>query len=134
MGYCMNQEETEFFVSKDHLVPMMEAIRDLRGKESITDGSGRHFSWVSHNFHTLTDPVEMLHAWRWEAEQDSEGNIDFIHFCGEKYGDDPLLFQTIAPFVTAGGYIQMRGEDGERWRWCFDGQKVTEQRAKVTWE
>lgn len=134
MGYYMNQEETEFFVSKDNLTPMMEAIRALQGKESITDGSGRHFSWVRQDFHKLTDPIEMLRAWRWDAEQNQEGDIDFLHFRGEKYGDDALLFQTIAPFVAPGGFIQMRGEDGGRWRWCFDGQKMTEQRAKVSWE
>lgn len=134
MGYYMNQEDTEIFISKDHLLPMMEAIRALHGKETITDGSGRHFRWVSNDFYRINDPIEMLRAWRWEAEQDKEGNIDFIHFCGEKYGDDPVLFQTIAPFVAAGGYIQMRGEDGGKWRWCFDGQKMIEQRAKLTWE
>jgi hypothetical protein len=133
VGYCMDQEETEFFVSKDNLLSMMEAIRALHGKETITDSGGRHFSWVDHKFHTITDPIKMLRAWRWDAEQNQEGNIDFLHFRGEKYGDDPVLFQAIAPFVRAGSYIQMRGEDGGRWRWCFDGQKMTEQQAKATW-
>jgi len=134
MGYYMYQQETEFFVAKDNLVAMMEAIRALHGKESVKDGGGSHFSWVDYDFHTITDPVKMLEEWRWDAKQDQNGNIASLHFTGEKYGDDKLLFQTIAPFVRAGSFIQMRGEDGAQWRWVFDGQEMTEQQAKVTWE
>jgi hypothetical protein len=125
----MKLVEETFFIAVQDLQPMMEAIRALHGKETIKDTDGLHFSWVDDDFHILTDPVKMLEAWRWDAEQDKAGNIDYLHFTGEKYGDDPKLFQAIAPFVRAGSYIQMRGEDGRTWRWCFDGQKMTTEEA-----
>jgi hypothetical protein len=134
MGYYMDLLEAGFFVAKDNLLPMMEAIRGLHGQETIQDGSGRHFSWVEHNFHTITDPILMLRAWRWDAEQDKEGNIDYLHFRGEKLGDDGILFRAIAPFVRADSYIQMRGGDGDQWRWFFDGKRMTELKAKISWE
>jgi len=131
MGYCMDQREADFFVAKDNLQPMLKAIQDLHGSETIGDSSGRHFSWVDNDFHAIDDPIEMLGEWRWNAEKDDDGNIDTIYFGGEKLGDDNILFNAIAPFVREGSYIEMRGEEGDRWRWCFDGTTMTEKNANI---
>lgn len=32
------------------------------------------------------------------------------------------------------GYLAMQGEDGELWRWVFDGQHMREQFPQMTWE
>jgi hypothetical protein len=134
MGYCMSQCESDFFVPADKLGAMVAAIQALHGEETIGDSSGRHFSWVPQNFHTISDPVESLRAWRWDAELDDEGNINVLYFGGEKVGDEDTLFSAIAPFVKAGSYIEMQGEEGERWRWLFDGQEMTEKSATITWD
>ena len=39
----------------------------------------------------------------------------------------------IAPYVEAGSYIEMYGEDGDKWRYVFDGKTVKEVYPKVEW-
>jgi len=133
MGYCMTQQDSDFFVSAANLPKMVKAIQSLHGNESIRDTSGRHFSWVESDFFVFNDAERILQAWRWNGELDGEGNINAIYFEGEKLGDDNVLFDAIAPFVKAGSFIEMRGEDGERWRWCFDGKTMVEKQAIIEW-
>lgn len=61
------------------------------------------------------------------------GDLTDIHFIGEKLGDEKILFQALAPFVDKGSFIEMEGEDGDLWRWTFDGQQMIEQVARITW-
>jgi hypothetical protein len=109
---------------------VVTAIQSLRGKETC----GTHFSWVDKNFHKLTDVKAIIRAWRWEPKFDENGNICGINFDGEKYGDDGILFNAIAPYVEAGSYIEMVGEDGAKWRWIFDGETCEEKQATISWE
>jgi len=133
MGYSIQQRDQSFFVPHSRLPAMVASIQDLAGQETIRDGSGYHFSWVEQGFDKHDDPNDILRAWRWSPEFDDRGNIDTIYFNGEKLGDCNMLFEAIAPYVKAGSYIEMTGEDGARWRWCFDGTTMTEKTAKVTW-
>ena len=73
-------------------------------------------------------------SWRWEVEEDEDHNIISINFCGEKSGDDLILFDAIAPFVEPGSMIEMLGEDGAKWRWIFDGKTCEEKYAKIVWD
>jgi hypothetical protein len=134
MGYRMEQRETSFRIPAGKLPKAAVAIRKLHGGETITDSSGRHFSWVDHNFHTLTDPKDVFRAWRWDIFLDNEGNVDGIEFCGEKLGDDLVMFEAIAPHVEPESYIVMHGEDGYIWRWYFNNGKVDEQDGHITWK
>ena len=133
MGYYMDQRDADFFIPADKLPAVVAAIQGLHGSETIRDSGGRHFSWVPQDFHTLTDPSAIFDAWRWTVGFSPAGDIDTISHDGEKLGDDNVLFDAIAPFVKAGSYIEMSGEDGERWRWLFDGKNMVEKTATVTW-
>lgn len=72
----------------------------------------------------------------YELKFDADGNIVDISFYGEKLGDDLKVFQKIAPYVRAGSFLEMEGEDNEIWRWVFQNGKCREVKAKVhvTWE
>ena len=72
----------------------------------------------------------------YELKFDDDGNIVDISFYGEKLGDDLKVFQKIAPYVRAGSFLEMEGEDNEMWRWVFQNGKCREVKAKVqvTWE
>lgn len=133
MGYCMQQVEESFHISADNVPKVVDAIRRLSGRETIRDATGAHYSWVRQDFARLTTIPELMRAWRWEVETE-DGNIVAIEFCGEKLGDDHILFNAIAPFVKKGSYIEMSGEDGERWRWVFDGKTCVEKTATISWE
>jgi hypothetical protein len=134
VGYNMSQDHSEFFIPADKVASAVEAIQDLHGHETIKDGSGRHFSWVDADFYTHDNPGLILQAWRWESEFDDDMNLVGLQFEGQNLGDDNILFEAIAPFVKAGSYIEMNGEDGEKWRWIFDGKTMVEKTATVSWD
>ena len=64
----------------------------------------------------------------------TRGNVTGISFHGDKMGEDYQMFQSIAPYVRSGSFIEMIGEDGEQWRWVFKDGKCREIIAKVSWE
>ena len=78
----------------------------------------------------------LAHLWRYPYDYtfDAEGNITEIEHTGQKLGRDYEQFQKAAPYVKDGSYIEMHGEDGERWRWVFQDGKCREIAAKFTWE
>jgi hypothetical protein len=39
----------------------------------------------------------------------------------------------IAPYVEENSYIEMVGEDGDRWRWVFKNGKCEEKYPEVIW-
>ncbi len=134
MGYGMQQDGDDFFIPADKVSAAVAAIQGLYGSETIRDSSGRHFSWVSPGFHLINEPSALFYAWRWTVGFSPEGDINNITFDGEKLGDDNAFFDAIAPLVKAGSYIEMVGEDGERWRWIFDGKEMVEKTATVSWD
>ena len=104
--------------------------RTWRGKdEPITT----HYSWVDEreilDAKTFEDVAK---AFRWSVGQDEKGNIDAIYFDGQKLGGDELAFlDTIAPYVKKDSYIEMEGEEGERWKWYFNGAECIEYFAEI---
>lgn len=127
MGYYMNQRGCNFFVPASNVQSMIEAIHNL--------DNGSHYSWVKMNFLDSKDVEEIFKCWRWSIELDPDtGNIVDIFFDGEKMGDDEALLKAIAPFVKAGSFIEMSGEDNAMWRWCFDGEKMVEKLPTITWD
>lgn len=108
----------------------------MAGKETILDASGHHFSWVSENFYEQNSLFDIMREWRWSVFEDpmENGDITSIEFIGEKSGDDLILFEALAPFVEAGSFIEMIGEDGYHWRWFFDGKTCEEQEGTVTYK
>jgi len=109
MGYYMSQMDTNFYIRKECFDDVIESMKKLHGKETC----GEHFS-------------------RWEARLNNRGDINYIEFMGEKYGDEPILFNSIASYVDDGipyyredCYIEMNGVRG-RWRWIFIGDKCIE--------
>jgi hypothetical protein len=137
MGYYMEQRYADFHIKKVNFNNVIQAIKNLHGEEIIADSSGSHFSWVDQKFYTYNNIKELFDAWRWEvshAEDNDDADIIDINFSGEKLGDDFELFQAIAPWVEKDSYIEMQGEDGSSWRWCFDGKKCIEKSAKIVWD
>lgn len=42
-----------------------------------------------------------------------------------------MMFNTIAPFVEKDSYIQVSGEEGDSWRWVFNGTTCEEVLSSV---
>ena len=151
MGYYMDQMDSKFFVAAEHILAMVTAIHALASRHELMGGASyqngeivsRHFSWVNNDFVDCHDVKELFRKWGWSIEL-KDKNIVSIFFEGDKMGDDEVLMQAIAPYVEAGSYIEMRGEDSiphrvawqayTTWRWCFDGKTMVEKYPTITWE
>jgi hypothetical protein len=93
------------------------------------------YSWVDTNKFVKAETfAEALGEWRWNCFINDAGDLEEINFDGEKLGDDAILLEAIAPFVEAGSYIEMEGEEGCHWKWCFDGKTMTEKSGRVVYE
>jgi len=132
MGYYMDQIEADFEIKHDLQEKALEAIKNLAsGSDSPRH---LHYAWVNDGeYCDAKDLDTAMDAWRWHVERNEDGDIDYISFEGEKLGDDEILFNAIAPYVTQGSYIQMSGEEGCIWRWVFDGEKCAEIYPKIEW-
>lgn len=127
MGYCMQQADAVFGISKDKHA---EALKKLKRAQATAA-----FTWSSNDdvvrAKTLADAMD---AFCWPVAQDADGNITSIRFEGEKAGDDMRFFEVLAEFVDDGSFIEMYGEDGSRWRWIFSDGNVREKAANVSWD
>jgi hypothetical protein len=128
MGYCIEQvQQHPFIIRVGNFDAAHAAIKALHGRETVNDSSGAHFRFVDQKFYERTSLRAILSAWRWSVTRApalAGGDIIAIEFEGQKLGDDDLLFATLAPFVESGSCIEMEGEDGNTWRWEFEGQAV----------
>lgn len=106
----------------------------------LAEGSG------SVNIINLPGALAALEAAGFEADDDGYDNevrfypwhyfptTQWLEFHGEKLRDSALeALRAIAPFVAAGSYVEMMGEDNAMWRWVFDGVTVHELRPTITW-
>ena len=130
MGYCMTIEDQEFLIKKKNMAGALAAIKAISG-ESI-------FSWINAKECQGADTLEdALMAWRWppymNKSANPKGEIVNLEFDGEKSGDEDILFRAIAPFVESGSFIEMRGEDGCRWRWLFHKGELHEIYPEIVW-
>jgi hypothetical protein len=130
MGYCIELREENFKVtvakSLEAFPIVMKSIINERNTSTMS------FSWVDdEDIEKAKSLTDLMTSFRWEPDIDSEGNIISIDFCGEKLGDDKILFDIIAPFVEDDSYIEMSGEDGSIWRWIFKDGECTEKDATI---
>ena len=130
MGYCISQVCEKFGIDSE--AGALAAIRQLcSGDEK--------FAWVvSADVLKATTLDAAMVAWGWrldraESIDDVPGAVNGIVCHNEKLGDDDRLFAAIAPHVTPGSFIEMRGEDDAHWRWVFNGTSCREVAAVVTW-
>ena len=67
-----------------------------------------------------------------DGTYDEEGNL--IDLCySSKIGSEDHFFQSIAPFVKEGSYINWSGEDNSMWQWYFNGKEMVTRSAHITW-
>jgi len=140
MGYYINMRHNIICIPAAKHDQCLAAIKALANTVADPFNSG-HYSWVrTYEFANATTLREALAAWRWvDPNQDltnpdnKNKNIEELYFTGEKLGDDEVLMHAIAPYVEAGSYIEMVGEDDFHWRWYFDGTSCTEQVGQIVY-
>jgi hypothetical protein len=126
MGYCISQRNSSFFISSKNITPVIKAIKSI-----TSDGN---YSWVSDNFKNCNTIAELFKSWRYTIDYNDDCDIDSISFTGEKSGNCLVLFQAIAKFVKKGSFIEFQGEDGELFRFSFNGKSCKEIYPTISWK
>lgn len=143
MGYCMNMQDSSFYIPKASFSDALAAIKGVMNNSDKMHGASyeggketcRWYSWVNTDAVLAAETLqEAMCVWRWKPYVSDSGDIEGISFFGEKSGQDEVFFRAIAPFVKSDSYICMHGEDGAHWRWYFDGFRCLEQNGKVVYE
>jgi hypothetical protein len=124
MGYYITVRGMDFTLKEKNFDKALEAIKELEPH-----------GWCRGNARTAQSLWEAMSCWRWTPEVNPKtGDIDYLYFDGEKLGDDEEFFNKIAPFVEEDSYIEISGEEGAIWRWCFKNGTIKEQSANISWE
>lgn len=127
MGYEMSLKEQKFFIKKEDKEKALELLKDLLRSDN-------EIRWVSKR--GIIDSItleEAIEECCWVLKNDGDGNVNGISFEMEKLGDEYKIFNAIAPTVKNGSFIEMRGEDGNVWRWVFKDGKCEEVKPKIEW-
>ena len=141
----MNQIDCYFNMKKetfDEALKVTKALITDKAKEQYgTTGyvmqkgeiTSRHYGFVEEeNVARANNFKDAAEAFRWDMWVDDEGDIYGTMFNGEKYtGSEQTFFNTIAPYVREGSYIEMQGEEGEMWKWYFNGMECMEYQAQI---
>lgn len=99
---------------------------------------GYGMSMKNSKFHVKTENFGRVYAalqhHGYVFEVDSIGNVTGIEYVGEILSNEEEAFAKIAPYVESGSYLEMCGEDGERFRWIFNNGTFKEIIAKTIWD
>lgn len=77
MGYYMHQRESNFFLPKEKQHEALEAVKDAGRSKPKVFGS---------NILQAQTLQEVLDWWCWKPQFDKDGNIEALHFEGNKSG------------------------------------------------
>jgi hypothetical protein len=129
MGYYVSQmDDCQFKIKKENIAGCLQALKEMAKREA-------NFSWVQNVVVRGADTItQAFDEWRWQVKFNEDGDVSALYFEGQKLGDEDSLFQTIAPFVEAGSYIGMSGEEDCIWRYCFDGTDCVESHPEMVWK
>ena len=139
MGYCINITDHYVLIPNDQKDAALTALKAMAENTDQMGGGGysggevvqRWFSWVDmKQLANAKTVVEAFNAWRYEFVEHDDG-IVLEYFNGEKLGDDTFLWETMAPFIKGGGFIEVHGEDGF-WRWKFNDGQFREVELRLT--
>ena len=135
MGYSAKCIDAEFDIEPDKRPGALAALKALADRPREHDWGYTDYEEVAE----ATDLFTAIRTFGWECpflleSGPSDQYLQAASYLYEKlsYGDK-LLFNTIAPFVKPGSYLEMSGEDGARWRYVFDGKVMKEVSPTVSW-
>lgn len=136
MGYEVRSAGSRLEIKRENWGEALKALKALMRREDLmqcTYFNARQracprFKWVNHEAVNKARTLpEALKAWRWEAlasPLENLGSILQLEFTGEFLGDEDVLFEALAPYAEAGGWVRLEGEDGAVIVWNFTGRTV----------
>lgn len=144
MGYCVTMDCNNVNISLENANAALQAVKDLQKDTSrMSGGCSAYQGQPAQFWYGFTIPaqimqaatlIDVLKAWRYEAEEQDDGSISVSYFSGEKLADDAILWKALAPFVNPEAEILCTGEDDYHWKWTFTDNKFHELSGKVVYE
>lgn len=124
MSYNIEQCASVFFISSENVSSAFKDLKSACKERDLFDGLK--------NVHHLDCA---LGDFGWALEFDDDENVIEIILLNSYYDEDEeeILFTALAPYVKAGSFIEIIGEDHETWRWVFDGVTYQTKKPTVTW-
>lgn len=122
MGYQIEKVEIDVHFEIENVPNVLEALRILC--EQDRKYSGVHSAGVLDAV-KRKDIAGALVKWRYDSRQMiTDWKTVIIQIAGwtapdQRYGDDEVLWATLAPWVQHGSRITWTAVDGERWRFSF---------------
>ena len=133
MGYYATNSNSVICIKAENVPAALAAIKAMYQTE---DGlASRRFSWIDSETVLKAQTLsEALAEWRWDCSKGSNGDLRDVTFAGDKLGDDEDLWFNLAPFIEHGGFIEMRGEDDDLWRWVFWRGEMRTEYPTIIWD
>jgi hypothetical protein len=133
MGYYVSITEAKFSIPANKIE---EALATSLTCEGIQNSPTYYVSQIEH-YEYLPPLIKLFmlvkKTWSFNLIIKDNSVVD-IYFEAEKWHGNDVWFKAVASCIDAGSFVEMTGEDGEKWRYVFDGQYVVEKRPKVIWE
>lgn len=120
MGYSIDCRDSRFRISRPRAA--LAALQAANRDRPLFD-----FEALPAEVQAARTVVEALEACWWEVEADEKGHVSGLFYEGKlltSLEDVERLFATLAPFVRAGSYLAIHGEDGARWRYVFKNRRL----------
>lgn len=126
MGYVIELIESDVHMDAEKCPAALECLKlvsDPTHPIGQSKGAGS-FKWVHFDHTEWRNIEEAMEDWRLPVTLDERGDIVDIEFKGEKYGEEKLVLDTIAPMLRDGSFLKFRGEDREEWLYVVKGTTV----------
>lgn len=124
MGYNIRLNHAQFIIKKENVKDATKALKEYADNRF----SNREFDWRKRRH--LEDVLKLF---CYNCDYDDDDNVNDIDFNGEKLSNDEEMLNVIAPYVEYGSYIEIDGEEGEKWRWFFTGKRCIQINPVISW-
>ncbi len=92
--------------------------------EGMNHHPAKWFAWMPADYpNELKTFHDIISRLGFEPTYNEEGDLVLVSY-DDKTGAEGLFFDAISPWVAKDSFIDWRGEDGDEWRWAFDGVTV----------
>ena len=143
MGYYISIPQSSFRIRTADLPKIYDLVAHLMSDEMIEKHShgGSYFAkektaswyaWVDTEAVRKAvadkDIEAIFRLWGYELTRlnEKDGETIFaldIRMGNAKIGDEEKFFSAIAPVMVHGSFLDVHGEDGQKWRWLFENGK-----------
>lgn len=147
MGYYISTPQTSFSIRTSDLPRFFDLVANLMSDKNVEENgnggsytNGKQSSWWYSWVNTEDvrkavadrDISRIFECWGYDLEllREEDGITHYyldIRDGDAKIGDEEKFFAAIAPVVIHGCFVDVRGEDGERWRWLWENGKFFSQ-------